>query len=134
MTYDLHGVWDQQNPIGAIVQGHTNLTEIELAVDLLWRVNVPPSKVVLGAGFYGRSFHLKDQSCTSPGCPFAGAGEPGSCTKTAGILGYFEIMDVLNSKNVTPVHDTTAAVKYMVWDEVNWVSYDDATTFQQKVE
>ena len=39
MTYDLHGVWDATDPyIGSIVQSHTNLTEIKLAVDLLWYV------------------------------------------------------------------------------------------------
>ena len=36
MTYDLHGVWDRNNPIGSIVQGHTNLTEIGYATELLW--------------------------------------------------------------------------------------------------
>jgi hypothetical protein len=45
MSYDLHGVWDRNNPIGSIVQGHTNLTEIKLAVELFWRVNIPPSRV-----------------------------------------------------------------------------------------
>src|SRR5690349_10035600 len=28
MTYDLHGVWDRDNPIGDVVLAHTNLTEI----------------------------------------------------------------------------------------------------------
>lgn len=36
MTYDLHGVWDSSNPIGSIVQGHTNLTDIGLATELFW--------------------------------------------------------------------------------------------------
>jgi chitinase len=36
MTYDLHGEWDRNNPIGSIVQAHTNLTEIELALELFW--------------------------------------------------------------------------------------------------
>lgn len=54
MSYDLHGVWDATNPIGSIVQGHTNLTEIKLAAELFWRVNIPPAKIVLGFGFYGR--------------------------------------------------------------------------------
>jgi hypothetical protein len=34
--YDLHGVWDRNNPIGSIVQEHTNLTEIALATELFW--------------------------------------------------------------------------------------------------
>ena len=37
MTYDLHGVWDANDPIGNQVLAHTNLTEIDLALDLLWR-------------------------------------------------------------------------------------------------
>jgi chitinase len=35
MSYDLHGVWDSSNPIGNIVLSHTNLTEIDLALDLV---------------------------------------------------------------------------------------------------
>jgi len=50
---------------GSIVQAHTNLTEIQLAVDLLWRVNVDPSQVAMGFGFYGRAFTLSDSSCRS---------------------------------------------------------------------
>lgn len=36
MTYDLHGTWDRNNPIGNIIQGHTNLTEIGTALKLFW--------------------------------------------------------------------------------------------------
>lgn len=38
MSYDLHGVWDSSNPIGNQILSHTNLTEIDLALDL---VNFP---------------------------------------------------------------------------------------------
>ncbi|KUL82513.1 hypothetical protein ZTR_10626 [Talaromyces verruculosus] len=141
MTYDLHGVWDSTNPIGSIVQAHTNLTEIKLAAELFWRVNIPPEKLVMGFGFYGRSFTLADTSCTKPGCPFKGAPSPGPCSGTGGFLAYYEIMDVLNSASasskrsttITPVHDTTDAVNYFTFDDDQWVSYDDATTFSQKV-
>ncbi|RSL67275.1 hypothetical protein CEP53_003068 [Fusarium sp. AF-6] len=34
MSYDLHGVWDRDNPIGSQVLAHSNLTEIDLALDL----------------------------------------------------------------------------------------------------
>lgn len=41
MTYDLHGTWDAGvKSIGNIVQAHTNLTEINLALQLLWRNNI----------------------------------------------------------------------------------------------
>lgn len=56
MTYDLHGTWDAGDPyIGSIVLAHTNLTEIDQALSLLWRNNINPAKVNMGLGFYGRS-------------------------------------------------------------------------------
>ena len=73
MSYDLHGVWDAKDVfIGNIVQAHTNLTEIEQSVGLFQRVGVPLDRIVLGLGFYGRSFQLSDPSCSTPGCPFNG--------------------------------------------------------------
>ena len=50
-TYDLHGTWDADDFIGAQVLAHTNLTEIGLALDLLSRNDVSPSKVNLGLAF-----------------------------------------------------------------------------------
>lgn len=32
------------------------------------------------------------------------------------------------------IHDKEAAVKYMTWDKDQWISFDDADTFKQKVE
>ncbi|PYH80263.1 hypothetical protein BO82DRAFT_375731 [Aspergillus uvarum CBS 121591] len=129
MTYDIHGVCDSTDPIG-----------IKLAADLFWRVNIPPEKLVMGFGFYGRSFTLADKSCTTPGCPFKDASSPGCCSDTGGILAYYEVMDVLNGAStsskrstITPVHDKTDAVNYFTFDGDQWVSYDDATTFAQKV-
>ena len=73
MTYDLHGTWDGTDPwIGAVALAHTNLTEIKQTLDLFWRNNINPDKIVLGLGFYGRSFTLADPSCKSAGCPFSG--------------------------------------------------------------
>lgn len=86
------GVWDANNPIGSIVQGHSNLTEIKMTADLLWRNEVRPDQVVLGLGFYGRSFRLEDTACSEPGCQFSGPAEKGACTDSAGTLAYFEIM------------------------------------------
>ncbi|KAL7921208.1 glycoside hydrolase family 18 protein [Trichoderma austrokoningii] len=136
MTYDLHGAWDSSDAIGSIVQAHTNLTEIKSAIDLLWRMNIPPKKVVLGLGFYGRSFKLTHPSCASPGCPFSGAATPGICSKNAGTLAYFEIVDILDKQKPKVTWDKTDAVKYFQFGAAKdqWVSYDDEDTFAQKVE
>lgn len=64
------------------------MTEIDSALDLLWRNDVDPSKVVLGIGFYGRSFKLSDPSCNKPGCKFSGPGDAGPCSDAEGILTY----------------------------------------------
>jgi chitinase len=136
MSYDLHGTWDSNNPIGSIAYAHTNLTEIDSALDLFWRENIDPSMVNLGLAFYGRSFELEDPSCREPGCPFKGPGAQGPCTKTAGILSYREIQNILNDENLTSfsVYDADAAVNYLVYNQTSWVSFDDRTTFQQKID
>ncbi|KAI0123659.1 hypothetical protein BJ170DRAFT_659563 [Xylariales sp. AK1849] len=134
MAYDLHGVWDSDDPIGSQVLAHTNLTEIDLALDLFWRNNIPPSDIVLGLGLYGRSFKLSDSSCWKPGCGFSGAGDEGDCTQTAGILSYREIMDILDTTNAKPYYDKDAAVNYLVYGQNNWISYDDNTSFTAKID
>jgi chitinase len=56
MTYDLHGTWDGTDKnIGKVALAHTNLTEIEQSLELLWRNNIDPTRVNMGLGFYGRS-------------------------------------------------------------------------------
>lgn len=97
-------------------------------------MEVPPSKVVLGLGFYGRSFTLADPSCSKPGCRFSDASRPGVCTNTGGFLAYYEIGDILSkNKGISLQHDKEAAVKYFSWDQDQWISFDDKETFAQKV-
>ncbi|KAL9594308.1 MAG: hypothetical protein Q9219_007102 [cf. Caloplaca sp. 3 TL-2023] len=134
MSYDLHGIWDSTNPIGSHVLAHTNLTEIKLALDLFWRNDVPANKLNLGLGFYGRSFQLSDPSCYKPGCNFKGGANPGACTKNSGTLSYKEITQVIDQNKIKPYYDKENAVKYIVWNQDQWVSYDDEDTFKQKID
>jgi chitinase len=47
MSYDLHGTWDADSQfVGPYIAPHTNLTEIDLGLGLLWRAGVAASKVV----------------------------------------------------------------------------------------
>lgn len=110
------------------------MTEIEEALDLLWRNEVPANKVNLGIGFYGRSFQLADSGCSKPGCNFKAGASPGPCTKSSGTLSYREITDIIEQKKLKPIHDEKNAVKYIVWDQDQWVSYDDEETIKQKIE
>ncbi|KAI9372233.1 hypothetical protein BJX61DRAFT_553090 [Aspergillus egyptiacus] len=110
MAYDLHGTWDELNPIGPHVLAHTNLTEIELALDLFWRNNVSPSKIVLGLA--------------------------GKCTGAAGILSYREIQEMVRENNLDPYYDAAAGVYYVAYGDggANWVSFDDDISFQAKID
>ncbi|KAL3423877.1 glycosyl hydrolases family 18 protein, partial [Phlyctema vagabunda] len=134
MSYDLHGVWDAWNPIGSRVLGHSNITEIELALDLYWRNDIPPEKLNLGIGFYGRSFQLSDPTCYKPGCAFKGGAAPGPCTANSGTLAYREIVDIVKEKNLKPYYDKKAQVKYVVWNQDQWISYDDEETIKAKID
>ncbi|GKT48622.1 chitotriosidase-1 [Colletotrichum spaethianum] len=134
MSYDLHGIWDSTNPIGSHIFAHSNLTEIEEALNLLWRNDVPAKKLNLGLGFYGRSFTLVDPLCTSPGCGFRGGANKGPCSDNSGTLTYREIQQIIKDKKLTPHHDKKAGVKWINWDQDQWVSYDDADTFKQKID
>ena len=81
MSYDIHGVWDSNIPsLGPYVQSHTNITEIEQGLNMFFKSGVPPHKLALGMGAYGRTFTLADSGCTSPGCVFSGPGNAGQCT------------------------------------------------------
>ncbi|KAF8449898.1 hypothetical protein BDZ91DRAFT_702718 [Kalaharituber pfeilii] len=135
MSYDLHGVWDKDSrSIGNSMAAHTNLTEIKFALDLLWRNNIEPADVVLGFGFYGCSFQASSPFCTEPGCEFVQGAQPGSCTNASGILSYAEIK-AIQKYDVVETHYVEAdAVNYMVYERAQWVSYDDAKTFSQKVD
>lgn len=114
---------------------HTNLTEIKISLDLLWRNDINPADVVLGFGFYGRSFLIQDEGCTAPGCKFVEGASPGACTNASGILSYAEIMAVQDSDIGVEVHHVEEdAINYMVWETNQWVSYDDARTFKQKID
>ena len=87
----------------------------------------------MGIGFYGRSFTLSDPSCSSPGCSFISGGSPGPCSASSGTLMFSEIEDIIAAGAVVTL-DKDAAVKQVVWDNNQWVSYDDADTFKLKID
>lgn len=127
------GVWDSKvNSLGPYARAHTNLTEIEEALKLLWRNNINPERVNLGLGFYGRSFTMKSSDCLEAGCEFEEGGSGGECTGTAGVLSAHEITEIIkNGAKVTL--DKEAAVEIVTWDDNQWVSWDNTETLAMKV-
>ncbi|KAL6229266.1 hypothetical protein BDW75DRAFT_245886 [Aspergillus navahoensis] len=134
MTYDLHGAWDRGNKwLGPYLNAHTNLTEIQDAMDLLWRNNIPSKKVILGTGFYGRAFTATSKSCMEPGCTYESAANKGPCSNENGILLNSEIVDIIEEKGLKPKLYKEAGVKVVHWDN-QWVAYDDEETLELKAQ
>ena len=137
MSYDLHGTWTNNFMFeGPKVFSHTNLTEVDRCLDLLWRSKIDPTKVVLGLGLglYGRSLTLKDQFCNTPGCPISGPGLPGRHTGRAGFLSHSDLHAILEENpNITPFLDVMSAVVYMTWGD-QWILYDTEATYLMKTE
>ncbi|KAF4226516.1 hypothetical protein CNMCM6805_004439 [Aspergillus fumigatiaffinis] len=140
MAYDLHGRWDRDDPIGPYVYAHTNLTEIDAALDLFWRNSINPSKINLGLAdrkqFYGRTYTLSTPLCATAGCEWKDPGPKGKCTDTAGILSYKEIQDIISESALHPTYDEEAGVYYAMYGKggANWVSFDDAISFKAKID
>jgi chitinase len=132
MSYDIHGAWDITNKwTGPHLNAHTNLTEIQSALDLIWRNNVHPDKVVLGLAFYSRSFTLTNPACSEPGCRISSGGNPGKCSKNTGVLLNPEIQDIIKQKNLAVRVYPKEAYKAVSWDN-QWVSFDDGPTWRIK--
>ncbi|KAI9043450.1 bacteriodes thetaiotaomicron symbiotic chitinase [Aspergillus affinis] len=159
MAYDIHGTWDGTSKwTSSVVNPHTNLTVFDGMVrfshrvapayflvrfgglDLLWRNDIDPKKILLGLGFYGRSFTLDDSACTSPGCDFytkndnTGGAAPGTCTGTSGFLSDYEISRSIKSFSPNIHYDQAAGVNWMTWSGNQWVSFDDGRTLKQKAD
>ncbi|KAI8648702.1 Chitinase [Fusarium keratoplasticum] len=135
MSYDLHGTWDKGNTwVGPYLNAHTNLTEIKQAMDLLWRNDIDPDKVVLGTGFYGRAFTASSPDCLAPGCTYESGAPRQRCSNEVSVMIQSEIVDVMNRTGSKPVLNKEAAVKILTFDSNQWVAYDDEDTFQSKAD
>jgi chitinase len=128
------GTWDKGNQwTGNFLNSHTNLTEIDAALDLLWRNDVNPTKVVMGLAFYGRTFSMTSGACNTPGCTYESGGQRGKCSKEVGILLNSEIDDLVKQNSLTPTLYKKETAKVATWGN-QWVAYDDEETLQMKSE
>ncbi|KAJ3299922.1 hypothetical protein HDU76_006191 [Blyttiomyces sp. JEL0837] len=149
MTYDLHGNWDWGNKwVGPYLNVHNNWTEIADALNMAMKAGVDSDKLLLGIGFYGRSFKLSDPTCVDPyqlctyqnpgvqiGDNYQNTADPGSCTKTGGFLAYYEIEDwVLNDDFQYLVYDNLSTSVIMQYnDGSDWIGFDTTRLIVDKM-
>ncbi|CRG92683.1 hypothetical protein PISL3812_09747 [Talaromyces islandicus] len=136
VSYDIHGVWNSSDKFtGPDIRPHINLIEINDGLSLMWRARINPSKVVLGLGWYGRSFTLTDPFCTMPNdvAQFTTGSTAGECTGSSGTLSNAKIKRLLRDGTGTESYDATAGVRWLTFNTNQWVSFDDGVTMQQKL-
>lgn len=136
MTYDLHGQWDYGSkwsnpgcPSGNCLRSHINMTETVNSLSMITKAGVPAAKIIVGVTSYGRSFKMTTKGCDGPSCTFVGPNSgatPGGCTATAGYIADAEINDIIaRGQSVKKWYDQTTRTNFLVYNDVQWVSYMD---------
>lgn len=140
MAYDYHGKWDGRTGHNAPLYPRDDETEtervlnVEFSVEYYLKNGVPPSKLVLGVGFYGRTFLLRDPTNPAVAAPSKTTAFAGPYTREDGFLGYNEICEkqVSESGAWRIVWQKAHQAPYMFRDNM-WVSYDDDNSIGLKV-
>lgn len=75
-----------------------------------------------------------DDTCLEPGCPYASESEPHSCSQEIGVMSKMEIEDAMKRTGKKPMLHVDAAVQILVFDDDQWVAYDNEETLKIKAE
>lgn len=116
------------------LNAHTNLTDTENALQLLWDEGVKPSHIILGTSFNGVGFTAMDAACLEPGCSYASGSDPQPCSREIGVISKMEIEKAIKQTDKQPVLHEDAAVQVLAFDDDQWIAYDDEVTLKMKAE
>ncbi|EAT90426.2 hypothetical protein SNOG_02214 [Parastagonospora nodorum SN15] len=135
LTYDLHGAWDATTPgLGPKIRPHTDLQEVDTALNLLWGTQIDSRKINMGIANYGRGYTVEKKECAYFGCTYTGPSKAGSCTLQEGILSSCEIRRLISEKHLSwKVIQGGAEVNEVTWDD-QWIAWDDTNTLGKKLE
>ncbi|KAG7293513.1 hypothetical protein NEMBOFW57_003565 [Staphylotrichum longicolle] len=127
MSFDLHGNWDtptKSNPPRLFA--HNNLTEMDSALNLLWKNGIPPEKVSMALSFSGRGF-----TATRPSLPRPGANAAPSSARPR--TRRSRRSSTTRARNATVTHDRREGVALLTYDTDQWVAYEDMGKIGMKV-
>uniref|UniRef100_A0A8D2IN42 Oviduct-specific glycoprotein n=1 Tax=Urocitellus parryii TaxID=9999 RepID=A0A8D2IN42_UROPR len=95
-----------------------------------WRnLGAPSEKLMMGFPTYGRTFRLLEPSDNGLQAVATGPASPGTYTKQAGILAYYEICSFLEKARKDWIGYQHVPYAYKGKE---WVGYDDIRSFQEK--
>lgn len=98
MCYDYGGAWDRRITANAPLRSQNELN-VETSINYLIKLGAPPSKIVLGLPFYGRTFTTQLEGNFED--PSGDHGFQGNFTRENGFMGFNEIC-LLTSRASTP--------------------------------
>lgn len=135
MTYDFHGSWDTVTGFNAPLRPSTldPLPDwnVEAAVDTYLDAGVPPSQLVLGVPFYGRSW--QGVSAGSTNGLYRSATGPGPGTWENGVLDYHDIVARFMGAGYTLHRDPTALVPWLFNAGTGvFITFDDPISLAHK--
>lgn len=87
---------------GNCLRSHINKTETHEAMVMITKAGVEARQIVIGVSSYGRSFRMRDGSCSGPECTYTGdkshsMAYSAPCTATPGYIANVEIDDVIST-------------------------------------
>jgi len=141
MAYDFYGSWDSSGSIDVMaplttVSGESDPTNSDFgSVQYLIQNGVPPSKINLGMGLYGRTFKVKGTNTTPGAAQYSGTPWAGPCTQESGTLSYPEIAFV--KKDTGAIFTQDGSAYYATYTEggaLQWVGYDDRASLILKMQ
>ncbi|XP_030380357.1 probable chitinase 2 [Scaptodrosophila lebanonensis] len=140
MCYDYHGSWDRKVGYNApLIADTLDPLSVQYSIDYLLKLGAPPSKLVLGLPFYGRTFKTPGNGVL--GDATDGVGFKGPFTREDGFLGYNEICSILGNKTSGWFKQwdgqTSQVLAYsernVFTGEVSVVTFDSARSIANKV-
>ncbi|KAM4067130.1 glycosyl hydrolases family 18 domain-containing protein [Hirsutella rhossiliensis] len=135
MPFDRRWVYSKEkNSPVPYLQGHTDISEVETALQILRHSHISMDKVVMGMAFQGRAHTLEDVDCWQPEgvCRFMAEDVPISCSDAEGLLTYAEVIARNGSTEAQVHYNSTTTVKYKVIEGDEWISYDDEESWRDK--
>ncbi|ESP03943.1 hypothetical protein LOTGIDRAFT_230238 [Lottia gigantea] len=137
MTYDMYGDW--ANVIGhhSALYGKPSDTPYMAVRNVNWvvsywiKLGMPAEKLVVGIPFYGRSFAITNHTGSILGSAFTSAGIGGPFTSKNGLIGAFELCQILADPKYRIQWDYEALVP-SAYSTSDWIGYDDQKSIRLK--
>eukprot|EP00887_Chlorella_sp_A99_P002354 scaffold10.g2354.t1 len=135
MTYDYNGAWASRTGANAPWKDPLGGNDIASTLDYyLNRNRVPPQKLSLGLGLYGRGWTLRS---AAPGAGLGAAAASlrapvGACTQEAGYLAWYEIKNLIDQGATVKVDPITKSA--WVQKGTTWISCDTPETLAMKIQ